>query len=452
MADIEIIKKGYVKDRFTRDQIHELRRCMEDPIYFCKNYVKIQHPKHGRVPFNMYPYQEDLIRTFHENRNSIALTARQMGKMLVNSTPILTPSGFTTMGELKVGDTIYGADGKKTTITFITPDTPDMVLYDIKFSNGETITACEDHLWNVSTSDWQRGSDKVKTLSTKELVPIYERLSNRSKPSRIFIEHCKTVEFDSRDVSIDPYILGLWLGDGHSDSKRITHSIDDYSFYKSILKENIGDYSSDKRNENIGYSSLDFEFDYDLKSNKHIPEDYIFNSVDVRLALVQGLMDSDGYCDKKSNYLQFYNTNKKLAESFRLILSTLGIKSTIREKVGKINGEQYKTCYVVTFTTTKYDMFRLPRKLSLQYNSKEHKKNSRIYIESITLSKSKEAGRCLQVSNEDHLFLCGETLIPTHNTTCSAAFILWKAMFEEDCTILIAANKLDTALEIMDRI
>ena len=78
--DVEIIKKGYTKDRFNLHQIEELKKCMADPLYFCKNYVKIQHPTKGRVPFELYPYQEELIETFHKYRYSIALTARQMGK------------------------------------------------------------------------------------------------------------------------------------------------------------------------------------------------------------------------------------------------------------------------------------------------------------------------------------------------------------------------------------
>ena len=78
--EIEIIKKGYSRDRFKLSQIEELRRVMSDPIYFCKKYVKIQHPTKGRVPFELYPYQEELINTFFQYRNSIALTARQMGK------------------------------------------------------------------------------------------------------------------------------------------------------------------------------------------------------------------------------------------------------------------------------------------------------------------------------------------------------------------------------------
>jgi hypothetical protein len=78
--DIEIIKKGYSKDRFNLNQIDELKKCMADPLYFCKTYVKIQHPTKGRVPFETYPFQEELIETFHKYKYSIALTARQMGK------------------------------------------------------------------------------------------------------------------------------------------------------------------------------------------------------------------------------------------------------------------------------------------------------------------------------------------------------------------------------------
>lgn len=76
----DIIKKGYSKDRFGLHQIEELKKCMADPIYFCKNYVKIQHPIRGRVPFELWPYQEEMVGSFHKHRYTIALTARQMGK------------------------------------------------------------------------------------------------------------------------------------------------------------------------------------------------------------------------------------------------------------------------------------------------------------------------------------------------------------------------------------
>jgi phage terminase large subunit-like protein len=78
--DIQILKKGYSRDRFTSSQYEELARCMIDPIYFIEKYMLIQHAMHGRVPFKMYPFQHKMVRAMHENRFTVLLTARQSGK------------------------------------------------------------------------------------------------------------------------------------------------------------------------------------------------------------------------------------------------------------------------------------------------------------------------------------------------------------------------------------
>ena len=372
-------------------------------------------------------------------------------------TPILTPNGFVNMGDLKVGDVIFGADGKKTNITYITETMYNKKMYDVKFSNGETITACEDHLWNVSTTDWVRWNKKIRTLSTKEIIPLMEMLGNRSKPSRVFINHCETLEFDKVDLPFNPYLVGLWLGDGDTARNRLTHDKKDHEFYKSVLLDDISDFIIDARKENCGNSKINFNNKLFLKNGiKYIPEEYLRSSVEQRLELLQGLMDSDGTADRNGSCLQFYNTNKDLIDGVRFILSSLGIKSTVKviEKTYQYNGEikTGKPCYVVQFKTKKYDMFKLPRKLNNQYKGEhEHPKNTRIYIESITEVDTVPC-RCLQVDNKDHLFLCGKTLIPTHNTTVAAAFILWYAMFNSTKTILLLGNILATAKEIMERI
>lgn len=452
------IKKPGVKIEYTVFEEEELAKCAADPIYFMENYFYIVS-KGGEILFKPYEYQKEMVRNFQGYTNNVMLTARQMGKKLINSTPILTPNGFTTMGELKVGDIIFGADGKKTTVNYITDPNDELVLYDIKFSNGEVITACEDHLWNISTTDWQRYNNKIRTLSTKEMIPLFETLQNRTKPARMFIEHCETVEFDNNNVAFDPYLIGLWLGDGDTSSKKITHCYDDYNFYKSILKEKISHYKKDERKNDCGYSTIDIDISLFKKDGiKYIPNEYMFTSVENRLSLIQGMMDSDGTADRTGMYLQFFNNNKDLIDGFRFILSSLGIKSTIieKQKTYTYKGEKRLSpniSYTVQFKTTKYDMFRLPRKLEKQYLKEYiHPKNNRIYIESITLSESKEMGRCLQVDNEDHLFLCGKTLIPTHNTTVAAAYILWYAMFNPTKTVLLLGNVLSTAKEIMERI
>lgn len=455
-------KPGMVID-YTDEMLDELEKCKADPIYFIENYVYIQS-KGEPVLFKPYDYQIEMIRNFQNFENNVMLTSRQMGKAVSNETPILTPSGFKKMGELKVGDTIFGADGKKTNIVFITETMYGKQMYDIKFSNGETIVACEDHLWTVSNVDLQRraGGPQNVTLSTKELIPMYDKLISRSKQSRIFIEHCDTVDFDYSSVFIDPYMLGLWLGDGSSDTGYLCHLAEDYKTYDKHIK---GLYETVITEPKSGFTISKyrgFKNDlnkYDLVGNKHIPDAYKYNSVEVRLAVIQGMMDTDGTCDKNGAYQQYFSADKTLIDDFRFILSSLGIKSTVVEQKNKKyvmpDGEirySKKINYRVQFKTTKYDMFRLPRKLALQYlKMNEHQKNSRIYIESIT-PVGTEPCRCLQVDNEDHLFLCGSTLIPTHNTTCAAGYLLWHAMFNKTQTVLLLGNVLATAKEIMERI
>ncbi|UTS53937.1 large terminase protein [Escherichia phage UE-S1] len=450
------IKKPGLKMNYTVFEQEELAKCAADPIYFMENYFYIVS-KGGEILFKPYDYQKEMVRNFQGYENNIMLTARQMGKALANNTPILTPNGFVNMGDLKVGDVIFGADGKKTNITYITETMYNKKMYDVKFSNGETITACEDHLWNISTSDWQRYNQKIKTLSTKEMIEIVNRNSERTKPSRVFIEHCDVVDFDKKDLPYDPYLVGLWLGDGHTTANRLSHSYNDYIEYKKNLKDKIGEFCLDTRTKNTGYSKIDFDYKQFIKDGrKYIPDDYLYSSQEQRLSLLQGLMDSDGYSRKNGSGMEFYNTNKEIVDGFRFLLSSLGIKNKVLEKIKKYKYKDKtkigKICYQVNFQTDKHIMFKLNRKISKQITGKVlHNKNKRIYIESITEVDTVPC-RCLQVDNNEHLFLCGKTLIPTHNTTVAAAFILWYAMFNSTKTILLLGNILATAKEIMERI
>ncbi|EMR6009054.1 hypothetical protein WJW27_005933, partial [Escherichia coli] len=236
-----------------------------------------------------------------------------------------------------------------------------------------------------------------------------------------------------------------------------SHSYNDYIEYKKNLKDKIGEFCLDTRTKNTGYSKIDFDYKQFIKDGvKYIPDDYLYSSQEQRLSLLQGMMDSDGYSRKNGSGMEFYNTNKEIVDGFRFLLSSLGIKNTVLEKIKKYKYKDEtkigKICYQVNFQTDKHIMFKLTRKISKQITSKvQHNKNKRIYIESITEVDTVPC-RCLQVDNKDHLFLCGKTLIPTHNTTVAAAFILWYAMFNSTKTILLLGNILATAKEIMERI
>ncbi len=86
--DIDIVKRPHSQDAFTEKQLLELMDCVDDPLYFSRNFIKIQHPVKGVMPFDLYPFQESMIKAFREHRFCVALTARQMGKSVISSTII----------------------------------------------------------------------------------------------------------------------------------------------------------------------------------------------------------------------------------------------------------------------------------------------------------------------------------------------------------------------------
>lgn len=447
MNGIDITKKGYQRDRYTDEQVVELAKCMVDPLHFAENYVMVQDAILGRVPFKLYDYQKHIITAFHEHRYSIALTARQMGKALSLDTPILTPTGFTSMSEIKVGDIIYGKDGQETSVTYITDIMQNRQCYEVEFTHGDKVIADAEHQWTINLP--VKANSEI-TITTNELIKQYEKLKGTTQS--LHIKHCDALNFSTQKLAIPAYILGLCLGDDTRNQDDVTCHMDDYHFYKAKLATlgfEVSDFRHDIQSETTGYFNIRklkaLLRENNLLKNKHIPKEYIFNSIEDRLELLRGLMDIDGSIEK-SGTCKFYQSDESLITDVRLLLSTLGIKSTMRMKP-----TTHKNAYSLGFTTSKYMVCCLPRKLVRQSLNKNHLKNNRIYIKSITSVKSVPV-RCLQVDNRDHLFLCGKTLVPTHNTSCAAAYILWKAMFEPDSTILIAANKQVQALEIMDRI
>lgn len=451
MAGYSPFKKPGTVSEYTDEMIKQLQNCEDDPIYFLENFCYIQ-TEGGAQLFPPFEYQKEMIESFQVNKNNILLTARQMGKALDNNTPILTDVGWKTIGELEVDDVIYGADGKPTTVTYITETMHNRPCYELTLDTGDTIIADEEHLWNISTADWQRNKNKVRTLTTGEIIQVKEKLNSRKHQSNPFIEIQKVIDFNTANLPLHPYLLGLWLGDGETNGSRITTDINDYNHYASKLTElgyKVSEFRLDKRTENTGYFNV-YEIVGKLKElgvygNKHIPEVYQRSSYEQRIALIQGLMDSDGYAEKWGT-LFFYQSNERLIDEVKFVLNSLGLKvrKTFRQTT-------HKDAFSLCFSTLDFNVFSLDRKLKRQYKCKEHAKNKRLYITSIKPVKSVPV-RCLQVNNDDHLFVCGSSLVPTHNTTVAAGYLLWYAMFHPNQTILVMGNNQAAALEIMGRV
>jgi hypothetical protein len=441
-----LLKKANTSMEFTQEQILEFMRCKDDPVYFAKNYVRIVTLDHGLMPFDLYPFQEKLINNFHNHRFNICKMPRQTGKALSLDTPIPTPEGWTTMGDLKVGDSVLSPDGNNVLVTMKTEIMYNHDCYKLYFDNGEEIIADAEHLWEVDSSYWRTNK---KVITSKEIYEIYKTKTNNKRgkgvEGSLFVQKSKPVKFTKNNLNIDPYLLGVWLGDGYSADGRIISHKDDFNFYKTKIDI---EYERDTNNcvrfkvRNL-YSNLK---SYNLLKNKHIPIEYLRSSIDDRMELLCGLMDTDGSVKRNTRSYEFYQKNYEFILQFVELLSSLGIKSNIRHK--KIKDNYYHT---VSFTT-KHKVFNLPRKIDACDSQRSTRpQEDRHYIHKIEKIDSVPVA-CIQVDSDNHLFLCGKTFIPTHNSTTVVSYLLHYAVFNDNVNIGILANKAATARELLDRL
>ena len=444
----ETIKKPNAKSEYDDEKLMQLMKCVEDPLYFMMTFMKIQHPTKGAQDFHPYPFQVDMVAAFHDHRYSVILAARQLGKALSLDTEIPTPTGWTTMGAIRVGDWVLGDDGKPTQVDFVTDPMLDHKCYEVRFDNGETIVADAEHLWTLGSNLFKRGRE-TRTMTTEEMRETLAKAKRLGQG--LYVQATLPMGGDDISLPIEPYTLGCWLGDGYSDGGRIcghANDLDEVCSYIARDGYELFETKYDPRN-NVAMRTVkglcNKVTEHGLRNNKHIPNIYLRASYEQRLSLIQGLMDTDGYADQNGG-CEFYQKSEHFCNSFRELLSTIGVKSKLHRKT--INGQSYHT---VRFATT-IPVFKMSRKLKVQETSTSGAlKNTRHYISSITEVSSVPV-KCIRVTNESHLFLCGRSMIPTHNTTCAAGYLLWRALFVPDSTILLTANKLSQAYEVMERI
>ena len=262
------------------------------------------------------------------------------GKALSNDTPVLTNQGWKNHGDLKTGDKVFNSKGKFVKVEATSSIFSDRKAYRVFFSDKSYIDADEAHEWNVycdreSYRGWKPGDRKphrkLETLETKDLL-----IGQRRPPALPVVEPLDTPKIE---LPINPYILGAWLGDGNKDYPIITYAYKDSQMIEEIESEGAVKKISSS-NENSGRFTFtdekQFTRNYMLSKfkklnilyNKHIPDIYLLGSIEQRLSLLQGLMDTDGSADKDGG-CEFTNTNKRLIEGVHNLLSTLGIKNRI---------------------------------------------------------------------------------------------------------------------------
>jgi len=361
----------------------------------------------------------------------------EIAKALRHGSSIYYEDRIGKIEEVKVGDRIYGKDGKLTTVIGVYPQGKKQ-LYRFTFRDGRTVDCCGEHLWHV----YDDGQKKWRTVNTTYLLKYYKghqkdkRTGKTQTKCRFQIPHNEPVTYPEKELPIDPYYLGVWLGDGHSHACGAITGID------QEIKDFVADYGNKL---GLFYSELgekDFKIStgcsgkvselakvfkkYNLLYNKHIPSDYLYSSFDQRLALLQGLMDTDGTC-YKTGIIEFSNTNAFLIKQVEQLARSLGIALKTSKHKGSYKTTEgveviCKDSYKVRMFTS-LPIFRLERKLA-NYNTNK-KTRGRAFETKTAIVDIQAIGEdyatCIRVDNENHLFLTNDFLV-THNSDFLEAY------------------------------
>jgi hypothetical protein len=354
----------------------------------------------------------------------IAITGRQVGKVQPIDTIVYNKQGALKLGELKVGDYIQSGWNSLTKVLAIY-EHKDWQFYKITFRDGTYTYAGLEHLWF--------GYDIYRKECVKSTQDIISDMTKYKKPS-FFIPTSK-LTFDEQFLSIDPYLLGLLIGDGCITTKTISITTNDSETIDYVSKECDGDVriDFDKRSTAV---QLVFKGLYRKElvnkltelgllgcnsSNKFIPDIYKYSSEDQRIELIRGLMDTDGYCSKEG-IIEFVSKSERLRDDVQWLLKSVGIYTRVYKKYNK----KYDRWFYYLRPATNKAIFKLKRKLDRRKYVNRFNLNPIISIEEAY----RQDGRCITVDHPKATYVCDNNIM-THNTLTATQIVLnW--MFQYD--------------------
>jgi len=362
-----------------------------------------QEDQIGTYPFG--PLNERLFG-LHQGEVIVFKGPEGIGKQLPITTRVPTPNGWTTMGDLKVGDFVFGKNGKQTKVIYKTDIQYNIPCYKITFNDKTSQIAGGPHRWGVLDTN-----NKYFVKTTEEILKegVLIDLPNGFAKARYYVPITSPVEYNEKELLIDPYLLGYWLGDGHSYSADISVGDQDINNWNEEYRIRRDKTAWVVRHPELTHKKL---ISLNLIKNKHIPEIYLRGSINQRVELLKGLLDSDGHGSKTG--VEFYNTNKILIDQVLELIQSLGYVPRLRKKQGKLNGVVHKDIYTIWFLVRDgNDVFKLRRKAE----STKKCTTTRLFKKAIRKIEPVESvpSVCIQVNSDDHLYLI-ENYLVTHNT------------------------------------
>lgn len=446
----DISNKGASEDynKILYDDYEEIPVDIETFLHDRKYLGNALYDGEGR--FTLFPYWEDLLKRIYPDPlapakcNTLALTgAIGLGKAQPLSSPVYTKDGYKPMGDIKVGEQVYGADGCLHSVVGVYPQ-GKRDIYKVTFADGVSTLCSDNHLWTVYD---KRSNYREKVMTTLELVEAGLTRDSSIGRERIYsIPLVKPIQFEKKNLPIDPYIIGVLIGDG-SLVGTISFTSADTDIIENVTSRLLEGYKLSgptvltyrithtnkqynnqfNHNPNI-YCKAIKELNLNVTSeNKFIPDIYLTSSVEDRIALLQGLLDTDGYINKNGSVIQYYTVSKKLADDVTFLIRTLGgYTRTSKHATSYINKEgervRCKDSYTLNIKLPKdIKPFKLTRKLE-RINPRSNE--PRRLIDSIEYVGVEEC-QCIYVDSDEHLYLTDD-LIVTHNTLVAVTLGLYE--------------------------
>lgn len=338
-------------------------------------------------------------------------------KGLPLNTPILTTKGWKNMEDLTTFDKVYDKDGFQTKIKAVSKIHNKKCL-SIKFDNNEEIVSDFEHRWLISFCNSGVWKDKVMTTNDlKEYLEEKTNIYGNKIPSCFLpkIINPKPLNIEKKDLIIDPYVLGIWLGDGHKANSKITQM--NPLVWNEIKKrgykigKDVSQGGSGKAQTRTVFNLYPQLKKLNLLFNKHLPKEYLLASYEQRLDLLRGFMDADGYYNKTRKRFVLATTKQNQVNLSVELLSSLGIKTTVIPCKKYCNGKIFEG-WDVCFTTSNFNPF-----LNRNQNIKVKTNNQNSYRRILNVEEVHSVPtKCIEVESDNHTFLVGKSLIVTHNT------------------------------------
>lgn len=445
-------KAREIKDKFADwlfadgERSEKLQRAYNDAV---NNYVTrefdgsmLKFP--GKVP-------DSIIKLRRHQRNAVARIV-QDGRALLDhvvgagkagslDSKLLTPDGWVRMGDIKVGDYVISHDGTPTLVEAIFPQ-GDKEIFKVIFSDGSSTECCDEHLWLTWNyqersysqrmlklgKQWECGMPKVRPLSEIRQTLVSDHLGAKNHS----IPMVQPVQFNERHIPLDPYLVGALIGDGHIGEKAVSISgADDEVFYELNLPEGVrarenGDKTRCKSLHLVGTvpgknPALDalreLGLTGKLSHEKFVPDAYKFNTADIRLAVLRGLMDTDGWVEKAGKTTAFTTVSRQLADDVTFLVQSFGGVALLTEKRPKYSHKGEKRDGRVAYRLTikmpaDINPFHISRKRDAVVAKTSYAPAR--YIVSVESIGMKPA-QCIRVEHPSHLYVTDDFIV-THNT------------------------------------